>query len=191
MDLFRKQAHRFQATTLFQDVTKVDFSRRPFRLWTQETEYSADAVIIEVTGSEDKIAAMTAATRPPNEWPPTRSRAGAKRSRTDATTARHDDGRGGERDARDALHAIRGQRVELGEVEAAFKAIKKSVNEKASAKDFLGGEMPLDLDGAYDERSDRQQTLDELMEQGYHDAYRLFIEPLVGGSGERVGQTRE
>jgi hypothetical protein len=47
---------------------------------------------------------------------------------------------------------------------------------------------PLDLTGAYDERSDRVQSLDELMERGYEDAYRQFIEPFVGASGERVPQ---
>ena len=47
---------------------------------------------------------------------------------------------------------------------------------------------PLDLDGAYDERSDRVQTLEELMERGYEDAYRQFIEPFLGASGERVPQ---
>ena len=47
---------------------------------------------------------------------------------------------------------------------------------------------PLDLTGAYDERSDRVQTLEELMERGYEDAYRQFIEPFLGASGERVPQ---
>jgi hypothetical protein len=47
---------------------------------------------------------------------------------------------------------------------------------------------PLDLTGAYDERSDRVQTLDELMERGYEDAYRQFIEPFLGASGERMTQ---
>jgi hypothetical protein len=47
---------------------------------------------------------------------------------------------------------------------------------------------PLDLDGAYDERSDRVQSLEELMERGYEDAYRQFIEPFLGASGERVPQ---
>ena len=45
---------------------------------------------------------------------------------------------------------------------------------------------PLDLTGAYDERSDRVQTLDELMQRGYEDAYRRFIEPVVGASGDRM-----
>ena len=47
---------------------------------------------------------------------------------------------------------------------------------------------PLDLSGAYDERSDRVQTLEDLMERGYEDAYRQFIEPFLGASGERVPQ---
>lgn len=45
---------------------------------------------------------------------------------------------------------------------------------------------PLDLTGAYDERSDRVQTLEESMERGYEDAYRQFIEPFLGASGERM-----
>ena len=47
---------------------------------------------------------------------------------------------------------------------------------------------PLDLTGAYDEKSDRVQTLDELMERGFEDAYRQFIEPVVGASGDRLMQ---
>ena len=47
---------------------------------------------------------------------------------------------------------------------------------------------PLDLTGAYDERSDRVQSLEELMERGYEDAYRQFIEPFLGASGERMTQ---
>ena len=35
---------------------------------------------------------------------------------------------------------------------------------------------------------DRRQNLTELMSRGYEDAYRQFIEPVVGASGERVGQ---
>jgi hypothetical protein len=39
---------------------------------------------------------------------------------------------------------------------------------------------PLDFDGTYDERSDRYQSLEELVDRGYEDAYRQFIEPVVG-----------
>lgn len=49
---------------------------------------------------------------------------------------------------------------------------------------------PLDLAGAFDERSDRVQTLEELMERGYEDAYRQFIEPVLGAAGERIGTER-
>jgi hypothetical protein len=45
---------------------------------------------------------------------------------------------------------------------------------------------PLDFTGVYDERSDRVHTLGELMDRGYEDAYRQFIEPVVGASGERI-----
>ena len=47
---------------------------------------------------------------------------------------------------------------------------------------------PFDLAGAYDEKSDRVQPLEELMERGYEDAYRQFIEPVLGASGEHVGR---
>jgi hypothetical protein len=45
---------------------------------------------------------------------------------------------------------------------------------------------PLDFGGVYDERSDRVHTLAELVDRGYEDAYRQFIEPVVGASGERI-----
>lgn len=47
---------------------------------------------------------------------------------------------------------------------------------------------PFDFTGGYDDRSDRPQPLAELMARGYEDAYRQFVEPVVGASGERVGQ---
>ena len=45
---------------------------------------------------------------------------------------------------------------------------------------------PFDLTGAYDEKSDRVVSLEELMERGYEDAYRQFVEPVLGASGERI-----
>lgn len=45
---------------------------------------------------------------------------------------------------------------------------------------------PLDFDGIYDERSDRTHTLAELVDRGYEDAYRQFIEPVVAASGDRL-----
>ena len=43
---------------------------------------------------------------------------------------------------------------------------------------------PLDFAGVYDERSDRRQTVAELVDRGYEDAYRQFIEPVVGAGAE-------
>ena len=54
MDLFRKQAQRFGAETLFQDVTEVDFSSRPFKIVSYDTTYTSDAVIIS-TGASAKL----------------------------------------------------------------------------------------------------------------------------------------
>jgi len=53
MDLFRKQAVRFDAKTLFQDVSGVDFSVRPFTIRSNDDVYRADAVII-ATGASAK-----------------------------------------------------------------------------------------------------------------------------------------
>lgn len=47
---------------------------------------------------------------------------------------------------------------------------------------------PFDFDAGYDDRSQRRQGLGELINRGYEDAYHQFIEPVVGASGERVGQ---
>ena len=45
---------------------------------------------------------------------------------------------------------------------------------------------PLDFGGIHDERSDRTYPLTELIDRGYEDAYRQFIDPIVGASGERL-----
>ncbi|MCC6989970.1 MAG: hypothetical protein IT181_13280, partial [Acidobacteria bacterium] len=49
--------------------------------------------------------------------------------------------------------------------------------------------VALDLGGAYDRASDRACTLQDLVERGYEDAHRLFIEPALGAAGERVRGT--
>jgi hypothetical protein len=49
---------------------------------------------------------------------------------------------------------------------------------------------PFDFAGEYDDRSDRRQPLSELLARGYEDAYRQFVEPVVGASGERVGRLK-
>ena len=45
---------------------------------------------------------------------------------------------------------------------------------------------PFDFEGVYDEASDRRQNLAELMDRGYDDAYRQFVGPVVGASGEQL-----
>jgi hypothetical protein len=44
---------------------------------------------------------------------------------------------------------------------------------------------PFDFSGMYDSASDRTRSIGELLDQGYRDAYRQFIEPIVA-AGERV-----
>jgi thioredoxin reductase (NADPH) len=46
MQDFRKQAERFGAEFITDDVTKVDFSERPFRVWVGDDEYRAETVIV-------------------------------------------------------------------------------------------------------------------------------------------------
>ena len=51
MQLFREQAERFGTTMVERDVTRVDFSERPFRMWVGDDEYAADAVIVATGAS--------------------------------------------------------------------------------------------------------------------------------------------
>lgn len=51
MDLFREQAQRFGAETVFKNVTKVDFSKNPFKVWIGDEEYSSDSIIIATGAS--------------------------------------------------------------------------------------------------------------------------------------------
>ncbi len=63
MDMFRRQAQRFDAETRFEHVTKVDFSERPFKIWVGEELTEAETVIISTGAtarylgleSEDKL----------------------------------------------------------------------------------------------------------------------------------------
>ncbi|MFL5973006.1 MAG: thioredoxin-disulfide reductase [Gaiellaceae bacterium] len=43
---FRRQAERFGAEFVSDDVTRVDFSEQPFRIWVGEEEYRSEAVIV-------------------------------------------------------------------------------------------------------------------------------------------------
>jgi len=57
MELFREQAQRFGATSVYENITKVDLSARPFRLWTDDRSFSADAVIV-ATGASVKLLGL-------------------------------------------------------------------------------------------------------------------------------------
>ena len=48
---FRRQAERFGAEFISDDVTRVDFSEQPFRIWVGDEEYRSEAVII-ATGAD-------------------------------------------------------------------------------------------------------------------------------------------
>ncbi|MDX2344962.1 MAG: thioredoxin-disulfide reductase [Acidimicrobiia bacterium] len=62
MEGFRKQAERFETRIMSSDVTKVDFSARPFKLWVDDDEYSADTVIIS-TGASARWLGLESETR--------------------------------------------------------------------------------------------------------------------------------
>ena len=51
MQSFREQAERFGAKIENVDVTQVDFSRSPFRVWAGDDEYEADSVIVATGAS--------------------------------------------------------------------------------------------------------------------------------------------
>lgn len=57
MDTIRKQAQRFGAECVFKEATKVDFSERPFKVYSGEEMFTADSVII-ATGASAKYLGL-------------------------------------------------------------------------------------------------------------------------------------
>ncbi len=55
MQDFRRQAERFGAEFVTDDVTKVDFSEHPHRVWVGDTEYQAEAVVIATGASARQL----------------------------------------------------------------------------------------------------------------------------------------
>jgi thioredoxin reductase (NADPH) len=55
MQEFRRQAERFGAEFVTDDVTAVDFSEQPFRLWVGDDEYSAETVIVATGATARKL----------------------------------------------------------------------------------------------------------------------------------------
>jgi thioredoxin reductase (NADPH) len=53
MDLFKRQVERFGTEIRLENVTKVDFSQRPFRVWVEDEVVEAESVII-ATGASAK-----------------------------------------------------------------------------------------------------------------------------------------
>jgi len=52
---FRRQAERFGAEFVTDDVTRVDFSERPFRVWVGDDEYHAETVIVATGATARQI----------------------------------------------------------------------------------------------------------------------------------------
>jgi thioredoxin reductase (NADPH) len=55
MQDFRRQAERFGAEFVTDDVTRVDFSERPYRVWVGDEEHRADAVIVATGASARQL----------------------------------------------------------------------------------------------------------------------------------------
>jgi len=57
MEQIRKQAQRFGAQTLFKNITRVELGSRPFHVWADEDEYTADALIV-ATGASARLLGL-------------------------------------------------------------------------------------------------------------------------------------
>jgi len=57
MELWRQQTERFNAEIVDDNVTKVDFTKRPFSVWSSDAMYQARAIII-ATGANAKYLGL-------------------------------------------------------------------------------------------------------------------------------------
>src|ERR1051326_9160837 len=55
MQDFRRQAERFGAEFVTDDVTRVDFSEQPLRVWVEDDEYAAETVIVATGASARQL----------------------------------------------------------------------------------------------------------------------------------------
>ncbi len=55
MQDFRRQAERFGTEFLTDDVTRVDFSAEPYRVWVGDAEYQAEAVVVATGATARKL----------------------------------------------------------------------------------------------------------------------------------------
>src|SRR5246127_4570597 len=60
MSEFRRQAERFGTEFITDDVTRVDFSERPFRVWVEDEEYRAQPVIVAPAASAPRSGLVSA-----------------------------------------------------------------------------------------------------------------------------------
>jgi thioredoxin reductase (NADPH) len=58
MDVMRKQVHRFGAKSIYKFITKVDFSQRPFKMWTDDNEEFTADTVIAATGATAKLLGL-------------------------------------------------------------------------------------------------------------------------------------
>ncbi len=63
MDMFRKQAERFGAKTMFSIVNKVDFSERPFKVWTDDGKMHLGESVIISTGASARYLGLESESR--------------------------------------------------------------------------------------------------------------------------------
>lgn len=57
MATMRKQAQRFDTEFITEDVTRVDFSKRPFKVWVGQKEFKAESIIIS-TGAKSLMLGL-------------------------------------------------------------------------------------------------------------------------------------
>ncbi len=69
MEDFQKQAERFGAKIFFEDATRVDLSRRPFTVETDDRRFTADALLV-ATGASAKWIGLESETRLQNRGVP-------------------------------------------------------------------------------------------------------------------------
>ena len=57
MDRFRQQAEKFGTRIIYENVIKVDFKTRPFKVWAGDQEYLAESVIV-ATGARPRMLGL-------------------------------------------------------------------------------------------------------------------------------------
>ncbi len=80
-------------------------------------------------------------------------------------------------------HLLAVERVSLQDAIDTRRGQFQSLFEVRPAHNPVG---PFDVAGCYDDSSDRTQTLDELLDRGYEDGFRQFVDAVLGASGELI-----